>query len=156
MRSKLKIGDLVFYKQNLWVISKIHRGNQYVDLNGSIKVVPISQVKLLNLHQNLFHFSLLIHLCWNDDIKRLYLKRLAEKLPIHILKGLFNQLKDFGLTNRQHRYFFDRLYKEWTYQELIYIEEHIDEYNFTEKEKEIIERRIDYITFYKQFKVYYK
>ena len=141
MRSKLKIGDLVFYKQNLWVISKIHRGNQYVDLNGSIKVVPISQVKLLNSHQNLFHFSLLIHLSWNDDIKRLYLKRLAEKLPIHILKGLFNQLKDFGLTNRQHRYFFDQLYEKWIKNDMLVFFNEIGKYALTVEEDEIFHKR---------------
>lgn len=158
MSINVELGDLVCYKQNLYVVSKTYKGGLivYVDLNNCFRRISINEIAVLNIHQNLCFLSHTKCSDWSEDIVNLYLKRFAKKTPINILKKEFVSIGHIGLTDNQHKFFFDRLYKEWTYQELIDIEEHIDEYNFTEKEKEIIERRIDYITFYKPLKVYYK
>ena len=108
----LKFGDLVYYKNSLYVISKVYRGKQFVDLNNVAKRVPVNGIKVLNILQNLLQLPFLRYVNWNEDVKNIFLKRLAEKLPLHILKGVFLQLKNLGITETQHYYFFNQFYKK--------------------------------------------
>ena len=108
MSINVELGDLVCYKQNLYVVSKTYKGGLivYVDLNNCFRRISINEIAVLNIHQNLYFLSHTKCSDWSEDIVNLYLKRFAKKTPINILKKEFVSIGHIGLTDNQHKFFF--------------------------------------------------
>lgn len=144
MSVNVELGDLVCYKQNLYVVSKTYKGGAiiYVDLNNYYRRISMNEIMVLNILQNMFFLSFLKYSGWSEDVKKLYLKRLVKKTPLCILKKIFMHIEYYQLTNNQRKLLFNRVYKEWTSEEIAIILNNIEEYPFTGEELGILFRRL--------------
>ena len=90
MSVNVELGDLVCYKQNLYVVSKTYKGGAiiYVDLNNYYRRISMNEIMVLNILQNMFFLSFLKYSGWSEDVKNLYFKRLVKKTPLCILKKI--------------------------------------------------------------------